>query len=383
MSYTKITNFAIKDTYLTGNPAKIVKGAEIDAEFDAIATADAENAKTASLGTSAFADLTTSSLDATANRVMKTGDAGWLNTGNGPVLVNLDTTATIPSGSGRYSAGVTLGTKPTGSAANGEILVERFSATIVKETWTDVVGGSAIAPREWVRTSYAADTWGAWTEVFNAASTRLGYGVTPSAWTSALNTIDIGLGSFGCGNAAAYAQTGVNFYNDGTNNRYKTSGSAAYAITHGIFGMALSLSRAPSGTAGNVATFTNLFQIDDNGNTTVVVPTGGVGYGTGAGGAVTQLTSKATAVTLNKPCGQITMNNAALAAATRIGFNLVNSVISATDVVVATAQSSGNYRVEVAQTTVGLAVIYVTNMSAGSLSDALVINFAVIKGVNA
>jgi hypothetical protein len=37
--YTKATNFAVKDTLTTGNPAKLVKGTEINAEFDAIATA--------------------------------------------------------------------------------------------------------------------------------------------------------------------------------------------------------------------------------------------------------------------------------------------------------------------------------------------------------
>ncbi len=37
--YVKATNFAVKDTLTTGNPAKLVKGTEINAEFDAIATA--------------------------------------------------------------------------------------------------------------------------------------------------------------------------------------------------------------------------------------------------------------------------------------------------------------------------------------------------------
>ena len=45
MSYTKTTNFAIKDTYLTGNPAKVIKGAEIDTEFNNLAAADALNLK--------------------------------------------------------------------------------------------------------------------------------------------------------------------------------------------------------------------------------------------------------------------------------------------------------------------------------------------------
>lgn len=38
-NYIKATNFATKDTLTTGNPSKIVKGTEIDAEFTAIASA--------------------------------------------------------------------------------------------------------------------------------------------------------------------------------------------------------------------------------------------------------------------------------------------------------------------------------------------------------
>lgn len=50
-TYVKITDFAAKDALLTGNPAKLIKGTEIGAEFDAIATADADNLKTSDLGT--------------------------------------------------------------------------------------------------------------------------------------------------------------------------------------------------------------------------------------------------------------------------------------------------------------------------------------------
>jgi len=38
-NYTKATNFAAKDSLLTGNPAKLVKGTEIDTEFSAIQSA--------------------------------------------------------------------------------------------------------------------------------------------------------------------------------------------------------------------------------------------------------------------------------------------------------------------------------------------------------
>jgi len=43
-NYTKTTNFAAKDSLSHGNPAKVVKGTEINTEFDNIATAIASKA---------------------------------------------------------------------------------------------------------------------------------------------------------------------------------------------------------------------------------------------------------------------------------------------------------------------------------------------------
>ena len=47
-NYVKTTNFAVKDTLASGNPAKIIKGSEIDSEYNNIATAVATKANTAS-----------------------------------------------------------------------------------------------------------------------------------------------------------------------------------------------------------------------------------------------------------------------------------------------------------------------------------------------
>ena len=47
-NYTKATNFATKDTLPTGDSGKIVKGTEIDNEFNAIASAISSKADTAS-----------------------------------------------------------------------------------------------------------------------------------------------------------------------------------------------------------------------------------------------------------------------------------------------------------------------------------------------
>jgi len=104
------------------------------------------------------------------------------------------------------------------------------------------------------------------------------------------------------------------------------------------------------------------------------------GYGTD-GGAVTQATNKATGVTLNKPTGQITMNAAALAADTTVSFTLTNSSIAAGDILVMnhiSGGTAGSYLLN-AQSAAGSASINVRNITAGSLSEAIVIAFAVIK----
>jgi hypothetical protein len=107
------------------------------------------------------------------------------------------------------------------------------------------------------------------------------------------------------------------------------------------------------------------------------------GYVTGEGGTIAQTTSKSTGVTLNKKCGQITLNNAALAANTTVSFTLTNSTIAATDLLVLNHVSGGTagaYTLN-AQAAAGSASINVRNVTSGSLSEAIVIGFAVIKAV--
>ena len=106
-----------------------------------------------------------------------------------------------------------------------------------------------------------------------------------------------------------------------------------------------------------------------------------LGYTTDAQGTVTQATSKSTGVTLNKSAGQITMNNAALASVTNVTFTLTNSFISANDVLilnVGSGATSGAYNCWVSGLSAGAATITLRNISGGSLSEAVVINFALI-----
>ena len=107
-----------------------------------------------------------------------------------------------------------------------------------------------------------------------------------------------------------------------------------------------------------------------------------IGYTAAAQGTVTQLTDKSTAVTLNKPAGRITMNNASLATATNATFTLNNSFISANDTVILTISggqaTAGSYNVFANNLGTGTVSISLRNISGGSLSEAVVINFAII-----
>jgi hypothetical protein len=103
---------------------------------------------------------------------------------------------------------------------------------------------------------------------------------------------------------------------------------------------------------------------------------GPIGFGT-----VTQLTSKSQGVTVNAKAGVVTMHNAALAASAAIQFTMTNSAISGTDVVVTsqgTGGTAGSYQAHCVDVGAGTAIFRVVNTSAGSLSEAVTLNFVVI-----
>lgn len=112
-------------------------------------------------------------------------------------------------------------------------------------------------------------------------------------------------------------------------------------------------------------------------------PLEGIGYATGAGGAVTQTVSKFQAVNLNTLSGSITLNNQALAASSTATFTFGNTPVVATDVMILNHISGGTagaYTLN-AQCISNGAYINVRNVSLGSLSEAIVIQYVVIRGV--
>ena len=99
--------------------------------------------------------------------------------------------------------------------------------------------------------------------------------------------------------------------------------------------------------------------------------------------SVTQATSKSTGVTLNAPAGQITMNGAALAGGAETAFAVTNDRVLATDVVVVAmaggAADASTYVAGVSAVADGSFQIYLENISAGSLSEAVVLNFIILR----
>lgn len=115
----------------------------------------------------------------------------------------------------------------------------------------------------------------------------------------------------------------------------------------------------------------------------LVIGAAGLGYGTGAGGAVTQITSAATAVTLNKPTGQITTVALTTAAGAEERFTVNNTLVAATDCIAVgtTYNGAGTPAVTVLKVGANLFDIVITNLHATNALDAvMVINFSVIKG---
>ena len=113
-----------------------------------------------------------------------------------------------------------------------------------------------------------------------------------------------------------------------------------------------------------------------------------LGYATGAQGTVTQLTDKATGVTLNKSAGRITMNGAALAGGAVVSFILTNNLISTNDVVIVnvssntTGSAAGAYTAYVSYMSAGTCLISLRNLSATSYSEAVIINYSIIHGAS-
>jgi hypothetical protein len=146
--YTKATNFASKDALSTGNPSKVIKGTEIDAEFTAIASAISSKADSNSptltgtpLAPTASSGTSTTQIASTA--FVTTAVAAAFPSGG--IIIWSGSSASIPSGwvlcNGSNStpdlrdkfvvgAGSTYAVGATGGSANAIVVSHTHTATV-------------------------------------------------------------------------------------------------------------------------------------------------------------------------------------------------------------------------------------------------------------
>lgn len=133
-------------------------------------------------------------------------------------------------------------------------------------------------------------------------------------------------------------------------------------------------------TIGNDKSITGLGSIVTSNSTA------GFGYATGAGGTVTQITSRSTGVTLNKICGAITTDTTSLASGVSATFTVTDSACAVGDVPVLAIRSGATQPdtdVYVSGVAAGSFNITVYNHSGGlAETGAIIINFVIIKAVS-
>jgi Major tropism determinant N-terminal domain len=110
----------------------------------------------------------------------------------------------------------------------------------------------------------------------------------------------------------------------------------------------------------------------------------GIGYGTGAGSTAVQSTSRTTSVTINAPCGTITLFNTTTTIGQITTFTVNNTIVDPTDVVtVSVKTATGMHMASVTNTAMDSFTVSVYTPAAVVVAEAPVLNFVVIKSVAA
>jgi len=185
---------------------------------------------------------------------------------------------------------------------------------------------------------------------------------------ASLNLGSVATNNYGFFSELASGTGNWNFYADGTANNAFRGNTRFGGLTAPV---------ATVDVTGSVAATTSILSSG---------ATSGVGYTTGAGGAVTQATGGAdprtNGVTLNKTTGAITLVSAA-GSTTYKSFTVTNSAVAATDVVIVN-QKSGTDKYIILVTNVAAGSFQITfATTGGTTTEQPVFNFAVIKAVAA
>lgn len=288
------------------------------------------------------------------------------------------------------SSTLALGTSPAGSAA-AVATMQINSAGLVGINATPSLANLQINPSYTSTVTNGAYIAGT---VQSTATSMEVYRTQPSTAAAAFTLSNMihfsaSQGSIGA-TSAVTNQFGYYTYNNltGATNNYGFYGSLASGTGRWNFYAGGTANNAYAGNSRFGGVTAPVATVDVTGNvaaTTSILSTGatsGIGYATGAGGAVTQDTSRTTGVTLNKVCGAITLFSAA-GSATYATFTVTNSAVAATDTIIVN-QKSGTDKYIILVTKVAAGSFDITfATTGGTTTEQPVFNFAVIKAVAA
>lgn len=164
-NYVKATNFYTKDALSTGNPAKIIKGAEIDDEFNAISTAISSKADTTSptftgtpIAPTAAANTNTTQIATTAFVLAAVGTSGTMSSQNanavaitGGTISGVTVAGTFTGNltgntsgvhTGNVTGNVTGNTSGSSGSCTGNAVTATTAANAIGEgqSWQNVTG---------------------------------------------------------------------------------------------------------------------------------------------------------------------------------------------------------------------------------------------------
>lgn len=320
-------------------------------------SANQANVLTTATGTGTFRDIAIGPGGGTAFlKLISAGATRWLLSSSGHFLANADNTYDIGASGATRPRNLFVGTNITAGGAIRNGSVTSFGSS----------GGSA-AIRNWFTGAFTSTGVGYGAYFDGALTPASGQGVS-----TLYNEMSAALP------AATSLVAGIH------------QAATAITLASGAVTTAASVYIAGAPTISGGGAITNAYALRVNSGNSLFTgavlsnsATAGVGYSAGAGGTVTQLTSKSTTVVLNTVTGEITMNSASLAAGTAVSFVLTNSAIAPGDYVMVqhvAAGSAGIYTVSAAANGGGgSATITVRNNAGGAEAAAIVLKYVVFK----